>query len=212
MDIRISLAKITVEPNQILAFPATNRALWLEAGSITLDEQRMETGQGWYMDAGFSFCNEGNQRANLLSFEIRNATAPSDVGPNHSLLIDKTATVEDGQHIVRLDKVTFPAGSRAYRHIHPGPGIRYLTKGTLEIQSDHEKQMKLPHTAWFEDANSPVIAIASSTEISEFVRVLVLPKRCSGEPSLKIVNEEDKEKPRLQKNFRYFDCAVDLMP
>lgn len=64
--------------------------------------------------------------------------------------------------------------------------------------------------AWFEDANAPVLAIADENSTSEFVRVLVLPSRFKGQATLTLLNEEDKQKPRLQKNTRYFDHPLAL--
>jgi quercetin dioxygenase-like cupin family protein len=40
--------------------------------------------------------------------------------------------VESGW-IARLDRVDFPPGGVAYRHVHPGPGIRRILHGELTI-------------------------------------------------------------------------------
>ena len=38
--------------------------------------------------------------------------------------------------VMRCDRVDFPPGGIAYTHTHPGPGIRYLLHGELDITSE----------------------------------------------------------------------------
>ncbi len=38
--------------------------------------------------------------------------------------------------IVRCDRIDFPLGGVAYLHTHPGPGIRYLLHGEIEIHTE----------------------------------------------------------------------------
>ena len=38
--------------------------------------------------------------------------------------------------VVRCDRIDFPPGGIAYTHTHPGPGIRYLLHGRLDIHTD----------------------------------------------------------------------------
>ena len=40
-----------------------------------------------------------------------------------------------GQWVMRCDRVDFPPGAIAYRHVHPGPGIRRLLHGELRIEA-----------------------------------------------------------------------------
>ncbi len=59
--------------------------------------------------------------------------------------------------------------------------------------------------AWFEDAYSPVKAIAAPEGVTEFIRVMVLPAEFAGKPTIKLLNPDDEAKPKLQTNYRYFD-------
>ena len=105
-----------------------------------------------------------------------------------------------GDWVVRLDRVDFPPGGIAYRHVHPGPGIRYLLHGELTIdRSDGDPRTHRGGEAWFEGAGDPVLATASTTEDTAFVRVLLLPEEWSGRRTIRYVDPADEDKPRLQR-------------
>ena len=87
--------------------------------------------------------------------------------------------------VVRLDRVDFPPGGIAYRHVHPGPGIRYLLHGELTIDRGHARTYRAGE-AWFEGADDPVLATASSTEDTAFVRVLLLPEEWAGRRTIRL--------------------------
>ena len=115
-----------------------------------------------------------------------------------------------GKAVIRLDQVSFPPKARAYRHIHPGAGIRWLKSGALEIKSDHETTMMDVGSAWFEDANAPVQATAHDVAETAFIRMLVLPQKFLGKPTIKLLNPEDEDLPKRQTNTRFFDEPVDF--
>ena len=105
-----------------------------------------------------------------------------------------------GDWVVRLDRVDFPPGGIAYRHVHPGPGIRFLLRGELTIDRGEGD----PHTyragePWFEGANDPVLATASTSEDTAFVRVLLLPAEWAGKRTIRYVDPADEDRPRLQR-------------
>jgi len=102
--------------------------------------------------------------------------------------------------IARLDRVDFPPGGVAYRHVHPGPGIRFLLHGELTIdRGDGDPHAYRAGEAWFEGADDAVLATASSTEDTAFVRVLLLPAEWAGKRTIRYVDPADEEKPRLQR-------------
>ena len=105
-----------------------------------------------------------------------------------------------GVWVARLDRVDFPPGGIAYRHVHPGPGIRFLLHGELTIdRGDGESCTYGASEAWFEGADDPVLATASATEDTAFVRVLLLPEEWAGKRSIRYVDPRDEDKPRLQR-------------
>ena len=105
-----------------------------------------------------------------------------------------------GAWVARLDRVDFPPGGVAYRHVHPGPGIRYLLHGELTIdRGDGDPRTHRGGEAWFEGSDDPVLATASPTEDTAFVRVLLLPEEWAGKRTIRYVDPADEDKPRFQR-------------
>ncbi len=104
-----------------------------------------------------------------------------------------------GDWVVRCDRIDFPPGGVAYRHVHPGPGIRRLLFGELTIESPEGTHTYRAGDAWTEGADFPVLATASATEPTAFVRVLVLPAEWAGKRTIRYVDPADDEKPKLQR-------------
>ena len=102
-------------------------------------------------------------------------------------------------HVVRCDRVDFPPGGVAYRHVHPGPGVRRILHGELTIERDGDARTYRAGDSWFEDADDPVVATASSTEETAFVRVLLLPAEWAGRRTIRYLDPADEDKPRLQR-------------
>ena len=102
--------------------------------------------------------------------------------------------------IARLDRVDFPPGGIAYRHVHPGPGIRRILHGELTIdRGDGDARTYRAGEAWFEGADDPVLATASATQDTAFVRVMLLPAEWAGSRTIRYVDPADEDKPRLQR-------------
>jgi quercetin dioxygenase-like cupin family protein len=101
--------------------------------------------------------------------------------------------------LVRCDRVDFPPGGVAYRHVHPGPGIRRILHGELTIDAEGEAHTYGPGEAWFEGADYPVLATASPTEETAFVRLLLLPREWEGKRTIRYLDPADEEKPKLQR-------------
>ena len=112
-------------------------------------------------------------------------------------------------HVARCDRVDFPPGGVAYRHVHPGPGIRRILHGELTI----DRGQSGSHTyrageSWFEGADDPVLAIASPTDETAFVRVMVLPREWTGRRTISYVDPADEDKPRLQRATVLLEVAL----
>jgi hypothetical protein len=114
-----------------------------------------------------------------------------------------------GEWIVRCDRIDFPAGGIAYRHTHPGPGIRCLLFGSIRIESAGEAHEYGPLEAWFERGPDPVYAAASATEPSAFVRVMLLPREWEGKRTIRYVDPVDEQRPKLQRPTVFFDRALE---
>jgi quercetin dioxygenase-like cupin family protein len=117
-----------------------------------------------------------------------------------ALVWEVTAAPGPGDWVVRCDRVDFPPGGIAYRHVHPGPGIRRILVGALTIdRGDGEPVTYRAGQSWHEGANDPVLATASATEETAFVRVLVLPAEWAGKRTIRYLDPADEDRPRLQR-------------
>ena len=114
------------------------------------------------------------------------------------------------QWLLRCDRVDFPPGAIAYRHSHPGPGIRCLLFGQIEIETEGRKTVYGPLGAWFESGPEPVVAVASKEQATAFVRVMLLPREWRGKRTVRYLDPADAERPKRQQAKIYFDVDVDV--
>jgi hypothetical protein len=112
--------------------------------------------------------------------------------------------------LMRCDRIDFPPGGVAYRHTHPGAGIRRLLFGSIRIEGPDGTHDHGPGGAWYEGVDYPVLATASATEPSAFVRVLLLPSEWGGKRTITYVDPADEDKPKLQKPTVFFDQPISL--
>ena len=110
--------------------------------------------------------------------------------------------------LLRCDRVDFPPGSIAYRHTHPGPGIRYVLFGAIHI--DPHGRAYGAGEAWFEGIGDTVLATASASEPSAFVRVFVLPRAWEGKRTIRYLDPADDEKPKLQRATIFLEQPIEL--
>ena len=129
-----------------------------------------------------------------------------DEDPGDALLTARV-DVQPGW-LMRHDRIDFPLGGIAYRHTHPGPGIRYLLFGELTIESAGETHTYGPGEPWFESGAEPVLATASDSEETAFVRVLLLPPEWAGKRTIKYVDPADEDRPKLQRPTVYGEYPI----
>jgi quercetin dioxygenase-like cupin family protein len=111
--------------------------------------------------------------------------------------------------ILRCDRVDFPPGGVAYRHVHPGPGIRRLLFGELTIDEARGARTYGSGDAWFEGAEHPVLATASAIDETAFVRVLLLPSEWMGKRTIRYLDPADEERPKLQRATVFFEQPIE---
>jgi hypothetical protein len=117
----------------------------------------------------------------------------------HALVWELTRDPGLGNWLLRCDRVDFPSGSVAYRHSHPGPGIRVLLRGRIRIETAGEVHEYGPLEWWYESGPEPVFAAASETEETGFVRVMLLPAEWAGKRTIRYLDPADEDKPKLQR-------------
>jgi quercetin dioxygenase-like cupin family protein len=126
-------------------------------------------------------------------------------------LLSAEVQLDSGREwLMRCDRVDFPPGGIAYRHTHPGPGIRYLLFGSIRIESRGRTDEYGPSEAWFESGPEPVHAAASETEDTAFVRVMLLPREWEGKRTIGYVDPADDEKPKLQRATVFLEQPIEL--
>ena len=126
----------------------------------------------------------------------------------HALVWELTGDPGPGEWILRCDRVDFPPGGIAYRHVHPGPGIRRLLFGELTIDSPDGVVTYGAGESWYEGADHPVLATASTTEDTAFVRVMLLPAEWKGKRTIRYLDPADEEKPKLQRATIFLEMPV----
>ena len=109
---------------------------------------------------------------------------------------------------MRCDRVDFEPGGIAYRHVHPGPGIRYLLFGAITIDSLGAEHTLGPGEAWFERGPDPVLATTAADEPSAFVRVMLLPVEWAGQRTINYVDPADADKPKTQRATIFLEQPV----
>ena len=112
--------------------------------------------------------------------------------------------------VMRCDRIDFPPGGIAYRHTHPGPGIRYLLFGELDITTEGKMLSYGKGGAWFESGSAPVLAEASQHQPTAFIRVMILPAEWAGKRTIRYVDPADDHRPKLQKPTVYVEHPIDL--
>ena len=123
-------------------------------------------------------------------------------------LMSADVDLDDGPWIMRLDRIDFEPGGTAYRHTHPGPGIRYLLFGEITIDSEGAEHTYGPGQPWFERGPDPVLATTAAGEPSAFVRVMLLPVEYAGQRTIRYVDPADAEKPKTQKARIFLEHPV----
>jgi hypothetical protein len=188
--------------------PALNRVLYalsgdVVAGSDTLAGRPVAAGAAWHAP-GACVARAGGHGAVVLVGELVPAEEAGALWPGpgvrrerlleHPIDLDPAA-----RYLMRCDRVEFPLGGVAWPHRHRGGGIRCLLSGLLEVTvaSDPPRVVR-PGEAWFESGREAVLARASATEDTSFLRVSILPREIQGQSSIVYVDpaDADRGKPR----------------
>jgi hypothetical protein len=168
----------------------------------------VETGAGnravYDVDAGQAHFGAVAVEGQALVWELADAAAAD------ALLAAEVILDRGTEWRLRCDRVDFPPGGIAYRHTHPGPGIRCLLHGSITIDSGAERHTYEPFEPWFESGAEPVLATASTTEETAFVRAMLLPREWAGKRTIRYVDPADEDKPKLQRATVFFDAPIVL--
>ena len=151
-------------------------------------------------------------RPNSVTHELdTGATLVWELGdeePAGALLSAEVELDPSTKWLMRCDRVDFQPGGIAYRHTHPGPGIRYLLLGSITIDAEGEQHTYGPGEPWFERGPDPVLATTAAEEPSAFVRVMILPAEWAGKRTITYVDPADADKPKTQKATIFSETPV----
>jgi hypothetical protein len=185
--------------------------LFVLHGIAMIADRSLIDGQAWQGEEALSL-QAGRHGGSLWRWELDIGDANpgkemvSGVRTQQKLAVP--LTLPEGELILRGDSVAFPAGGCAYLHKHQGPGIRCLLEGGIRIDTQRTSTSFGPGGAWYESGPEPVFAQAASDRPSRFIRVMILPRRLLGQSSIEYVNEEAKNKPRVQQYKLFADAPI----
>jgi hypothetical protein len=209
-----------LEPKATLASPlaAANRVLYVADGMATVTSSgataTLAANSGWF-HAGEIDVAAGADGAVVLRYELHRMPQPDHGiamgdGVASRMTLDAALALDDPDgYLMRCDKVELPPGGIAYTHTHQGGGIRCLLEGEFNVTVDDATKVIAPFEAWFEAGPDAVYAWAPDDKPGHFSRVMILPRRLKGQSSIRYVNAEDADKPKLQKYTIFVDQFID---
>ena len=114
-----------VELHGVAELPAATRALYdVHANTASFSTESELVADTDHLS--FELTTEGHH----LSFELVDEPAPG-------ALMARELALPAGEYLLRCDRVDFPPGGIAYRHVHPGEGTRRILHGALTIDSNY---------------------------------------------------------------------------
>ena len=208
-SIAVNAGNVAIRDANRQASKPAHHALWSLVDENSLDKQPVGAGEGTYFSKNTDVVISANS-ALCLHFELVHSNNKPVTQHESSCVARQEFEWPDNKAVLRLDQVTFPAGAIAWRHTHKGAGFRHLVNGELRIEGDHDTQNMMAGDSWFEDANSPVRAVAGIRGYTQFIRAMIIPVEYEGKSTIQILDPEDVVKPTLQKNHRFLDQVIEL--
>jgi quercetin dioxygenase-like cupin family protein len=189
--------------------PAANRVLYAQRGAVGVAHAGVTTtltaDHAWH-GAGACRVESEDAEATLLRWELVGPPSPRD---GELLLEQALDLAPDAAWLMRCDRVDFDPGGVALPHRHRGGGIRCLVAGTLEVTvGDATPRLMRPGDAWFESGREPVLARASATEPTSFIRVAILPAEIRGQTSIVYVDPADAARGRPRRYTVWVDAPI----
>src|SRR5579864_3210278 len=194
--------------------PPLPRFIFVVHGSAISGGHGVNEGNSWHGE-GAALVTPGPGGVTVWRWELVRGDQGSTVAcapgmASHEKLTAYLETLPKGELLLRGDSVAFPPGGVAYTHRHQGPGIRCMIEGGIRIDTHGRSTSYGPGGAWYESGPDPVFAQAALDKPSRFIRVMILPRALLGQSSIKLVNEEDKAKPRSQQYKIYVDAPIEM--
>ena len=207
----IELIEDRLDAGGSVSLPATNRVVYVVEGEAEAQSdgstERIAPNEARHY-SGTVGLQAGDGGARLWRWELTPTSEKAGGSASQTKLRAAIPIDEDAEYLMRCDRVDFPLGGIAYTHTHQGPGIRCLYMGEFDVTVDGKTKHLHPGGAWFEAGPDPVYAEASKTELTAFIRVMILPRRLLGQSSIRYVKKEDADKPKTQTYSVFVDEPI----
>jgi quercetin dioxygenase-like cupin family protein len=209
----LRLVEHRLEVGALRSFSTGYRVLFVRAGSIRLvspgdADGRSPLGRDAAVFAAGA-CGVQSYRDALTFFAFELVRQPPPPGEGRLLLEHPIALDPKAAWVMRCDRVDFELGGIAPRHGHRGGGIRYLLRGSLTVTvGDAPGRLMRPGDCWFESGREPVLAQASATEATSFVRCAILPAEIRGKTSILYVDPADAARGRPRTYTVFVDEPI----
>ena len=176
--------------DQILAGGATStplgplpRLLWVRDGEVAVNGRDLRAGESAAASEGYEVEGTARVVAGLALGGRSTQQAPHPAGgcrrahdPPYEPAHHVAGHGSGSEWLFRLDQITSRAGHVSDPHIHPGPGIRCLLRGTFNIEQLGERYRGgSPGEPWWESGGDEVVFWGSETMGASFLRGMVLP-------------------------------------
>ena len=191
------------------ALPPAARVLYAHTGDVAVLHDgasvTVQADSAWY-GAGACAMRARDSAATVLRWELVRPETSRDGTP----VLEQTIELADGAAwLIRCDRVDFDPGGMALPHRHRGGGIRCLIAGALEVTVGDEPPRSVgPGGAWFESGLEPVLARASASEPTSFIRVSILPAEIRGQSSIMYVDPADAARGRPRRYTVWVDAPI----
>jgi hypothetical protein len=173
------------------ALPPAHRMLYVRHGRVEINGRTLGADDAIYADGEVTLRATGAW-GQVWRWELAQPNAAPVMTNGESVLthlrmariITSLDMPQGSPWLFRLDQINTPAGRIADRHQHPGPGIRCLLEGSFNVQQDAESVRDVaPGDAWWETGSDTVIAWGSRQMTTRFLRGMILPTECEGNPT-----------------------------
>lgn len=198
---RLGSASRTLPPAARVLYAHTGDLVVTHAGATST----VPAGSAWH-GAGACTVAAAAGDATVLRWEL----VPPQADRDGELVLEQAMDLAPGAAwLMRCDRVDFAPGGVALPHRHRGGGIRCLVSGALEVTVGAEPPRSVrPGGAWFESGREPVLARASATEPTSFIRVSILPAEIQGQSSIVYVDPADAGRGRPRRYTVWVDAPI----
>ncbi len=204
----LRLVEHRLEAGELLAFTGGPRVIFVRAGALRVvgadPDQAMIGADAAVFAAEASGVQSYREALAVLVFALVPQPPPPVRG---RVLLEHPIALDPGRPwLMRCDRVDFVPGGVAPAHGHKGGGIRCLLRGALKVTvGDAAPRLMRPGDAWFESGREPVVAEASTTEDTSFVRCAILPAEIHGQSSIVYVDPAEGARMRPRTYTMYVD-------